>query len=265
MTVSKAAAAVVALGVFGSAAQGASCPHPGVLGTARTMVIDAAKYPRVGTKSFPQTLPLDDHEVVLTFDDGPAATTPKILNALADECVKATFFLVGRPASEMPALVGRIAAEGHTVAHHTWSHQHMTKLSHADALDEINRGIAADEDVLRGKGYAISTTKFFRFPYFESTPALLDDLESRGIVVWGADLWASDWNLMTPEVQLKLITDRLEAAGKGIILFHDPRPQTVAMMPAFLSYLRENNYRVVHVVPPPAEHPAVAGGSHATR
>ena len=78
--------------------------------------------PRVGLKQFPQTLPLGDHEVVLTFDDGPwPATTPKVLAALAAQCVRATFFLIGKPASEHPELVRRIAAEGHTIGHHTWT------------------------------------------------------------------------------------------------------------------------------------------------
>jgi peptidoglycan/xylan/chitin deacetylase (PgdA/CDA1 family) len=54
---------------------------------------------------------------------------------------------------------------------------------------------------------------------------------------------------MTPQAQLKILTDRLKAAGKGIILLHDPRAQTAAMLPAFLRYLRDNGYRVVHVVP----------------
>jgi len=81
------------------------------------------------------------------------------------------------------------------------------------------------------------------------TDSALDLLQSRGIVVFGADLWASDWNRMTPSEELKLITVRLKAAGKGIILLHDIKAQTAAMLPAFLRYLRENGYRVVHVVP----------------
>lgn len=67
--------------------------------------------------------------------------------------------------------------------------------------------------------------------------------------MFGADLWASDWNDMTPEQELKLITERIAAAGKGIILFHDPQARTAAMMPAFLRYLRENGFHVVHIVP----------------
>ena len=81
------------------------------------------------------------------------------------------------------------------------------------------------------------------------TPATLEDLQRRRIVVFGADLWASDWQPMTPAQQLKLLTERLQIARKGIILLHDPKAQTAAMLPAFLRYLRDNRYRVVHLVP----------------
>jgi peptidoglycan/xylan/chitin deacetylase (PgdA/CDA1 family) len=231
-------------------AQAAECPRPGTLGTARVMVVDPATYPRVGTKSFPDTLPLADKEVVLTFDDGPAATTQKVLAALQAECVRATFFMVGKGAQEMPGMVKKVAAAGHTLGHHTWSHQHLNKLTYAEATEEINRGIAADERALNGIATTVPATPFFRFPFFESTPALLDDLQKRRIAVFGADLWASDWEPMTPDQQLKLLVGRLEAHRKGIILLHDPRAQTAAMLPAFLRYLREHGYKVVHIVPP---------------
>ena len=98
----------------GSRRKRRECPRaPARFGTSRILNVDAAQTPRVGLKSFPQTLPLDDHEVVLTFDDGPwPRTTPRVLATLAKECVRATFFLIGKPASEHPELVRRIAAEG---------------------------------------------------------------------------------------------------------------------------------------------------------
>lgn len=227
------------------------CPRKDALGTARVLTVDPKAYPRVGTKSFPQTLPLADREVVLTFDDGPhPPTTAKVLAALAQECVRATFFLIGQHAAEHPDMVKRIAREGHTVGHHSWSHPVMSKISLDQARDNIERGIAADEMALSGATTTTPSTPFFRFPYFDSTPAALDLLQSRNIAVFGADLWASDWEEMTPEQTLKLVTERLNAAGKGIILFHDPKARTAAMMPAFLRYLRENGYRVVHIVPP---------------
>ena len=204
----------------------------------------------MGLKSFPETLPLADREVVLTFDDGPwPATTSRVLSALAQECVRATFFLIGRSASEHPELVRRIAAEGHTIGTHTWSHPSLMRIKPEAAIAEIDRGISAVGAALLGNAGAARITPFFRFPGFESTPATLDLLQSRGIVVFGADLWASDWNRMTPKQELKLITDRLSAAGKGIVLFHDTKAQTAAMLPAFLRYLRDNGYHVVQVRP----------------
>lgn len=234
-------------------ARAGECPNKGALGTSRVLTVDPAAYPRVGTKSFPQTLPLDDHEVVLTFDDGPSPpATRTILAALSAECVRATFFMVGRSASEHPELVRTIASLGHTVGHHTWSHPNLAQPTPENAEADIDKGISAVEAALHGTAGTTPTTPFFRFPYFESTPHLLQRMEQRGIAVFGADFWASDWNKMTPEQQLKLLTERLEIARKGIILLHDPRAQTAAMLPAFLRYLRDNHYRVVHIAPPAA-------------
>jgi len=242
--------ALVAAMAWSAAAHATACPRKDALGTSRILAVDAATTPRVGLKSFPQTLPLDDHEVVLTFDDGPwPPTTPKVLAALAQECVHATFFLIGKPASEHPELVRRIAAEGHTIGHHTWTHPDLAQIKPDAAVEQIDHGISAVEMAQHGVAITTPSTPFFRFPGFDSTPATLDLLQSRGIVVFGADLWASDWNPMTPQQELKLLTDRLQAAGRGIILLHDPKGHTAAMLPAFLQYLKENHYRVVHLVP----------------
>lgn len=241
--------AFAALIALTSAARAVDCPRANTLGTARTITLDTATFPRVGLQSFPQSLPLADKEVVLTFDDGPyRPTTTRVLEALARECAKATFFLIGKSAAAEPELARRILAEGHTVGHHSWSHPSMKRLKTDAAMDDIDRGIAADELALYGTARNVPTTPLFRFPYFESTPEELDILTSRGIVIVGADLWASDWNPMTPEQELKLITDRVRAAGKGIILFHDTKAQTAAMLPDFLRFLRDNQYRVVHMV-----------------
>jgi len=238
-------ATLVASTIWTAAAPAAECPRKDALGTSRVLAVDAATSPRVGLKSFPQTLPLGDHEVVLTFDDGPwPATTPKVLAALAHECVHATFFLIGKPASEHPELVRKIAAGGHTIGHHTWTH-----FKPSETNEQIDHGISAVEMALNGVATTTPGTPFFRFPGFQSTPATLDLLQKRGIVVFGTDLWASDWNPMTPKAELKLLTERLRVAGRGIILLHDPKAQTAAMLPAFLRYLRENHYRVVHLVP----------------
>ena len=243
-------ATALALAAGRAAALAADCPRKGTLGTSRILSVDPVSNPRVGLKNFPQTLPLEDREVVLTFDDGPwPPTTPRVLTALAQECVRATFFLIGKPASEHPALVRRIAAEGHTIGHHTWLHRSLMQIPASETREEIDRGIAADEMALHGVATTSPSTPFFRFPGFETTTATLDLLQSRGIAVFGADLWANDWNPMTPSHELKLLIDRLKVAGKGIILLHDPKEHTAAMLPAFLRHLREHHYRVVHLVP----------------
>ena len=240
------------LAALGGTAQAATtdCPRKDALGTSRILTVDAASFPRVGLKSFPQTLSLHDKEVVLTFDDGPSPpTTKKVLQALAQECVHATFFLIGKSASEHPDIVRLIAAGGHTIGHHTWSHPSLLRVPASEAVSQIDRGIAADENALHGTATTTPSTPFFRFPGFESTPALLDLLQSRAIVVFGADLWASDWLQMSPKQELALLIRRLNQVHKGIILLHDPKARTAAMLPAFLRYLRENDFHVVHVVP----------------
>ena len=251
MTLRKAAILVLIASASISVARAADCPRKDALGTSRVMTLDPQAFPRVGLKSFPQSLPLAEKEVVFTFDDGPfPATTTKVLAALAAECVRATFFLIGRNAEANPGIVKAIAAGGHSIGHHTWSHRPLDKIGQAQAIEEIDRGIAADEKALNGTATSVPSTPFFRFPGFASTPALLSSLQTRGIAVLGADLWASDWNPMTPEQQLNLIIERLDYEEKGIILFHDTKAQTAKMLPAFLQYLRRNGYKVVHLVAP---------------
>jgi peptidoglycan/xylan/chitin deacetylase (PgdA/CDA1 family) len=237
-----------------AAAQAAtSCPgNPDALSTSRVITVTAATTPRVGRKHFPQTLPLADKEVVLTFDDGPwPGTTAAVLDALKRECVRATFFLIGRNAAAHPELARRERAEGHTVAHHSFRHPLLNRMSTSAAEQEIDRGTAAVETALHGAPAAPAKqpeTPFFRFPGFASSPALLDRLEQRGIVVVGADLWASDWNPMSPAQELRLVLERLEATHGGIVLFHDTKRQTAAMLPALLRALKAGGYRMVHMV-----------------
>ncbi len=227
------------------------CPgNPDALGTARVLAVSATATPRVGRKQFPATLPLAPKEVVLTFDDGPwPGSTARVLDALKHECVRATFFLLGRNAAVAPALARRELAEGHTIAHHSFAHPLLSHMSLAAADAEIDRGIAAVERAVYGDAGAKPRTPFFRFPGFASSPALLERMQTRGLVVFGADLWASDWNAMSPAQELSLTLARLDAAHGGIVLFHDTKSQTAAMLPGFLRALKTRGYRVVHVVP----------------
>jgi peptidoglycan-N-acetylglucosamine deacetylase len=228
-------------------------PCPGArdaLGTERVLKIDAKTTPRVGHKEFPGSLALNDKELVLTFDDGPwPTTTPKVLDALKRECVLATFFLIGRDVEAHPQIARRELAEGHSLGHHTFSHPLLNRLPLAKAEAEIDRGIAADELALYGRRSTVPTTPFFRFPGFASNPALLDYLNGRGIVVFGADVWASDWNPMTPDEELHKLMARIDKVGRGIVLLHDSKAETAIMMPALLRALKQRGYSIVHVIP----------------
>jgi peptidoglycan/xylan/chitin deacetylase (PgdA/CDA1 family) len=240
-----------AAGVFFLAPVAAACP-PEALGVARTLEVGTSGGLQVGLKTYPRSLVLDDREVVLTFDDGPSAqTTPKVLDALAKECVKATFFLVGRNAEALPALVKREIAEGHTVGHHTFSHPAATLrgLSESAAQEEILRGFEADDKAAYGTASGAPKVRFFRFPGFADTPALIAWLSAKNIAVFGADLWVSDWQSMTPETELALILSRLDKEQRGILLLHDTKQQTAAMLPDFLQELKKRGYRIVSVVP----------------
>jgi peptidoglycan/xylan/chitin deacetylase (PgdA/CDA1 family) len=232
-------------------ATAADCPgNPDALGTERVLTIDSAKTPPVGRKHFPVTLPLQPKEVVLTFDDGPiAGPTDQVLAALKHECVRATFFMLGRSAAAHPALAKRVLAEGHTVAHHTYSHPLLSRMSLARAEAEIDHGVAAVEAAVYGEPGGPPRTPFFRFPGFASSPALLDLLAKRGIAVFGADLWASDWNPMTPASERELVLRRLTQSNGGILLLHDPISSTARMLPELLREMKRRGFRVVHITP----------------
>lgn len=235
-----------------AAAAPAPACGPQALGVSREMAVDASERLAIGLETYPRTLALADHEVVLTFDDGPAAgATAQVLDALKAECARATFFLVGRHAAEEPALVRRIVAEGHNAGHHSYSHPARTLrlMSDAAARADIDKGFSAVDMAGYGAAGPAPRTPFFRFPGFADTPELVRWLEDRGIAVFGADLWASDWQDMTPQAELELVMSRLEAKGGGIVLFHDPRASTARMMPEFLKALKARGFRLVHIVP----------------
>jgi peptidoglycan/xylan/chitin deacetylase (PgdA/CDA1 family) len=263
MMANRALIAAVLCGWLGGGLARAAAPThaescgPGALGVSRTIAVGGA--PQLGLKTYPLTLDLQDHEVVLTFDDGPAKTTPAVLAALDAECAKATFFLIGRNAAGLPDLVRREVAAGHTVAHHSFSHPavSLAGLPLEAALADVDRGVAAVDKAAGGKA-----SKFFRFPGFGDSPALLEALAKRNMPVFGADLWASDWNRMTPQVELELVMERLRHAGRGILLLHDIHRQTADMLPALLSRLKAEGFRLVHLVPgdaPPPTRPAPPG------
>jgi peptidoglycan-N-acetylglucosamine deacetylase len=231
------------------------CPgHPDALGTSRTLVVDPREHPRIGTMQYAETLPLEDHEVVLTFDDGPLPrNSNQILDILASQCVKATFFTIGRMAQAYPEGVRKLRDAGHTIGTHSQTHPlTMNRMSVERARQEIDDGIASVTSAL-GDGAPAS---FFRFPGLLRAEGVEDYLASQGIQVWSADFLADDWRHISSSRVYELAIKRLESKGRGILLLHDIHERTVAALPRILHEMKVRGYRIVHVVPATPELPA---------
>src|SRR3979409_13822 len=128
------------------AAAPTTCSNPNALGIARTVEIDTTGGPGFGFEHFKSHDFLREGEVVLTFDDGPwPRNTPAVLAALAAHCTKATFFPIGKHSIWHPEILKQVAAAGHTIGSHTWSHADLSKktMTEQAAKDEIEKGFSA--------------------------------------------------------------------------------------------------------------------------
>src|ERR1700744_874583 len=230
--------------------------NPNALGTSRTLVVDPREHPRIGTMQYPETLPLADHEVVLTFDDGPLPrNSNKVLDILAAECVKATFFTIGNMARFSPEGVRKLLAAGHTIGTHTQTHPlTMNRMPIERARQEINDGIASTKSALGDDAGALAP--FFRIPGLLRAENVEEFLAEQGIQTWSADFLPDDWRHVSSSRVYDLAIKRLEAKGRGILLLHDIQARTVAALPRILETMKARGYRIVHVVPASADRPA---------
>jgi peptidoglycan/xylan/chitin deacetylase (PgdA/CDA1 family) len=227
------------------AATQAKCDNPNALGVARVVEIDTTGGPGFGFEHFKAYDFLRDHEVVLTFDDGPwPGHTPAVLKALAEQCTKALFFPIGKHAGWHPEILKQVVAAGHTVGSHTWSHKDLSRLSEQEAKDEIEKGIAAVSIGLNNKPIA----PFFRFPALRHPPELVKYLGERNIGIFSTDLDSFDFKMRKPEQVIASVMKKLEKNGKGIVLMHDFQQATAAAAPELLKKLKEGGYKVVQVV-----------------
>lgn len=183
-------------------------------------------------------------EIVLTFDDGPRpGRTDRILDALDAYGVKATFLMVGRMAAAHPGMAQQVALRGHTIGTHTFDHANLADAGHDVAIEDIRAGQAAVEKALAPIGRV--PDPFFRFPYLAQTRLLKSALVSEQTIVLGVDIDSKDYYDTSAEDLLARTLDRIEARGRGVVLFHDVHARTVAMLPELLQSLQERGYRVV--------------------
>jgi peptidoglycan/xylan/chitin deacetylase (PgdA/CDA1 family) len=224
----------------------APCANPNALGIARVVEIDTTGGPGFGFEHFKQLDFLRDKEVVLTFDDGPwPLNTPSVLKTLADECTTGIFFSIGKHATYYPEILKQVAAAGHTVGSHTWSHATLTnkKLSEQQRKEEIEKGFSAVKWALGGA----SPAPFFRFPALQHPPEMVTYLGSRNIAMFSCDLDSFDFKASKPQQVIDVVMKKLEKLGKGIVLMHDFHKHTAEALPDLLHKLKAEGYKVVQM------------------
>jgi peptidoglycan/xylan/chitin deacetylase (PgdA/CDA1 family) len=218
------------------------CANPDALGLSRTVIVDTTGGPGFGFLQYKQFDFLADKEVVLTFDDGPWPTTPAVLKALADECTKAVFFPVGKHTTYHPEILRQVAAAGHTIGSHTWSHTHLAgkKVTEQMAKDEIEKGFSAVKMAL-----GAAPAPFFRFPALAHTQATRDYLGTRNIAMFSCDVDSNDFKSSGPDQVIQTVMTKLDKQGKGVILMHDLQKHTATALPTLLRRLKAGGYKVV--------------------
>ncbi len=172
----------------------------------RALTAYAAMWP--SSRIFGKALiaPARPGELALTFDDGPNATwTPRLLEILARHEVRATFFLLGSRAEGEPELVRRIAAAGHLIGNHSWSHPNLARSSSSRVREELERTNETLEQITG------APVKFFRPPFGARRPAVLRIARELGLtpVLWNA--MTSDWS----EPSAERIADAADEGDRG--------------------------------------------------
>ena len=218
------------------------CTNPAALGVSRTVEIDTSGGPGFGGEHFKQHDFLRNNEVVLTFDDGPWPTTTAVLKALADECVRATFFPIGKHATYYPEILKQIHEAGHTIGSHTWSHQDLSRKTTDEAKAEIEKGLSA---VALSTG--VPPAPFFRFPALRHPPELVTYLGERNVGIFSTDMDSFDFKMRKPEQVVNAVMTKLKKYGKGIVLMHDFQTATAQAVPDLLAQLKAGGYKIVHM------------------
>ncbi len=230
-------------------AKTAPCANPNAMGVSRVVEIDTTGGPGFGFQHFKTYDFLQDHEVVLTFDDGPwPGHTPAVLKALADQCLRATFFSIGKHATYHPEILKQVIAAGNTVGSHTWSHADLQKVMATQGIDavkdEFEKGASAVH-LMAGTQIA----PFFRFPDLRHPPEFVTYLGQRNVAIFSTDINSFDFKIKKPEELVKSLMGKLNKMGKGIILMHDFQKVTSIALPQLLGEMQRGGFKVVHMVP----------------
>ena len=188
------------------------------------------------------SVPTNEKVIALTFDDGPwPETTEKVLAALKQENVKATFYMVGQPLQSFPELGKKVLADGHAIANHTLHHWYK-QMSPLVAQREIEDTQKIIREILNVE------TAYFRPPGGVLTNGLVAYAQKQGqsVNMWSVDSNDSHPKRPSPEAMLKTIL--AQATPGGIVLMHDgggSHNNTALAVPQIITKLREQGYRFV--------------------
>ncbi|MFV0337890.1 MAG: polysaccharide deacetylase family protein [Chthoniobacterales bacterium] len=202
-----------------------------------TPVVKKSVSPRLVYNSIPTSEPV----VALTFDDGPhPKLTPKLLDLLKKENIKATFYVVGQMVDAHPEVLRRTVQEGHEIGNHSWSHPAFTKLSSNGVKSQVDR---TNQAIKKAAGV---TPTNIRPPYGATNKRLnkrLNEEFGLKVIMWSVD--PQDWKYRnSTRVANQILTN---AKPGDIILAHDIHATTIAAMPRVISELKKRGYRFVTV------------------
>lgn len=189
-------------------------------------------------------VPTSKKAVAITFDDGPNPTyTPQLLEIFSEAKGKATFFMIGEQMKNHPEVVKLVAALGHQIGNHTFTHPKLSQLSTVECLEEIERAERLIEE-LAGRKPVV-----FRPPYLDYNQDTVSLLQQKGYPMIGAlNLEAQDWE--QPGVEHILEKSRDAVKNGSILIFHDgygERSQTIEAVRMLVSELTSQGYQLVAV------------------
>lgn len=190
-------------------------------------------------------------QAFLTFDDGPSSVTPRILDILNKENIKATFFVLGSQVDVFPETTKRIYEEGHYIANHGYSHTYSQIYSSPESvLEEYNK---CNDKVKNAIGQPEYNSHLFRFPGGLPGGKYVDIKKQAKDILLSNDILHIDWNSLTGdaetatptvEFEMQRLNETTKDKNSIVILMHDAQAKsaTADALPQIISYLREQKY-----------------------
>ncbi len=218
-------------------------------GTASTTITPPSSTTTGTTLFVPDIHPSAEKKLVaLTFDDGPGKYTEELLDILARNDAKATFFVLGNRAEDNEAILKRMVKDGHEVAGHSYSHPKLTTISKSKVAKEINNCKKAIE---KATGVEM---KLLRAPYGavnNTVKACAKDADLK-LINWSVD--TNDWryskdelSVATSQILKNIFSGKYQVTDGGIVLMHDIHEHSVDSVETVIYYLRQNGYEFVTV------------------